>query len=384
MIPFFSRRNQVYPVLWQGRAAVEKHFPFPEDWERESALYTALENRLPLPEVLERRPGCLTLALCPATTLLAVLEAQESSGFDPAPWLALAAWLRRCGELCGQLPPDGNLRNFLWDGRQVLGLDLEGFQAVPLQACGAASAAALLAYAPAGTPVKRAAAALLAAELEVPDRAVDAAAALFVRRRDREIRALSGIILAGGASRRMGRDKARLTLGGRTLLQWQADKLRSLGITDILISGGEHLALPGIRTVPDVLPHRGPLGGLHACLSQARNDRCAVLSVDTPLLPVNALAQLCRSPREDGTLLRYGGRPEPLIGVYDRGLSSKIYPLIQDGGAPVRSLQTVGKWGFFDYLGPAEYLQNCNTPESFRMAESLLKTYTEKNVPLCF
>lgn len=385
MIPFFSWRNQVYPVLWQGRSAVEKHFSSLDDWRREDSLYTALKNRLPLLEVLERRPGCLTLAHCPAPTLLTVLEEQERSGFSPAPWLALAGWLRHCGTVCGQLPSDGNLRNFLWNGRQVLGVDLEDFQSASLRECGAAVIAGLLTYRPGGTLVKKTAAALLAAELDVPDRAIDtAAAALAARRRSREIRALSGIILAGGMSRRMGRDKARLVLGDKTLLQWQVDKLCALGITDILISGGEHLALPGTRTVPDILPQRGPLGGLHACLSQAQNSRCMVLSVDTPLLPVNALARLCRSSGEEVTALRCGGRLEPLIGVYGSALSSKIYPLIQKGGAAVRSLQTVGRWEVFDYLGPADYLRNCNTPEDFQVVECLLKTYMEKKVPLCF
>ena len=89
---------------------MEKHFSSLEDWRREDALYALLGDLLPLPELLERRPGCLTLAFCPAPTLLAVLEEQERSGFSPVPWRALAAWLRRCGALCGQLPLDGNHR----------------------------------------------------------------------------------------------------------------------------------------------------------------------------------------------------------------------------------------------------------------------------------
>ena len=284
-----------------------------------------------------------------------MLEEQERSGFSPVPWRALAAWLRRCGALCGQLPLDGNLRNFLWDGQQVLGLDLESFRA------------------------------LLAAELEISDHAIAAAReTLAARRSERRARAFSGVVLAGGMSRRMGRSKPELLLRGKTLLQWQVEKLRSLGIADILISGSRGLWLPGTRTVPDILPQRGPLGGLHACLDQAENSRCVVLGVDTPLVPVNALAQLCRSCKDGVTVLRRGEKEEPLIGVYASSLAAKIYPLIQNGGAPVRSLRTVGGWDFFDYLGPAEYLRNCNTPENFQAVEGLLETYAEKGVPPCF
>lgn len=385
MIRFFSRRNQVYPVLWQGRRAVEKHFVSLEDWRREEMLYLLLQSALPLPEVLERRPGCLTLGFCPAPTLLDVLEKQEASAFSPLPWQALAAWLKRCHSLCGRLPVDGNLRNFLWDGRQVVGLDLESFYAAALSGCGAGVIASLLAYEPAGTSVKERAAALLAAELGVSDRAVDAAQkALACRRRSQTARAFSGIVLAGGMSRRMGRCKAELPLQGKSLLQWQVEKLRSLGVQDILISGESRSPLPDVRTIPDIFPGRGPLGGLHACLREAEAPQCVVLSVDTPLVPVNVLSQLCRSYQEGVAVLRCGEKEEPLIGIYSSGLSEKIAPLIRDGGAPVRKLKEICRLDLFDYLGPAEYLQNCNTPQNFQAVERLLANYAENDLPLCF
>ena len=71
---------------------------------------------------------------------------------------------------------------------------------------------------------------------------------------------VSGIILAGGKSARMGRDKASLPFGNGTLLTAQTDKLRSLGVTDIVLSGYAE------GMVPDETPGCGPLGGLAACL----------------------------------------------------------------------------------------------------------------------
>ena len=64
---------------------------------------------------------------------------------------------------------------------------------------------------------------------------------------------LSGIVLAGGRSSRMGTDKAGLSFRGMTLLEWQVSKLQRLGIEEIIISGS--------RGVRDVFPGRGPLGG---------------------------------------------------------------------------------------------------------------------------
>lgn len=176
---------------------------------------------------------------------------------------------------------------------------------------------------------------------------------------------LSGIILAGGLSRRMGRNKSELRLNGKTLLQIQADKLLALGIEDVMLSGARCPALPGARVIPDEYEGRGPLGGIHACLRAARNPACLVLSVDVPLIPVSTLAQLCRAHRGGITVLRHYERDEPLIGVYDRCVSDLISELIRSGRYAVRALKESILWNQFDYSGPEEFLINCNTPRDF-------------------
>lgn len=379
MIPFFSRRNQVYPVLRQDRPAVEKHFSHMEDWERETRLYQVLGGALPHPAVLHTEPGLLVTEYCPHPSLLDVLERQERGGFSPAPWAALADWLRRCFQICGQLPAEGNLRNFLWDagGESILGLDFESFRPCPPEESAAELSAALLAYDPAGTPVKRQAAGLLVQAFRVPEETLaDARLRLRLRREARPSPPpLSGIVLAGGGSRRMGTCKAALKLSGQTLLERQAEKLRALGIRDILLSGEDCPALPGTRVIPDALPRRGPLGGLHACLRAAEHPACLVLSVDTPLAPRAALAKLRDVHRGGVTVLRRSGMEEPLTGVYDSTLFQAIGSLIEPGGAPVRALERIAARSFFDYAGPPELLMNCNTPQEYAAAVALAERY---------
>ena len=384
-IPFYSRRNQVYPVLWRGQGAVEKHFAGPDDWQRENRLYAVLDGRLPLPKVLAVRPGLLVLEYRREPTLLCELERQEEQGFDPRPWRALAAWLRRCRSLSGQLPEEGNLRNFLWDSsdRQVIGVDLECYGQDTLDRCGARHMAAILTYAPEYTELKRRAAGVLADELNVPESlADDALRTLLARRSSRRTAPLSGIILAGGASRRMGQDKAGLRLAGKTLLQRQADKLRGLGIQDVMLSGADCPALPGVRVIPDEYPGKGPLGGLHACLRAARNPAALAVSVDAPLVPAAALAHLCRSHRGGVTVLRHGEREEPLLGVYDRRAADAISARLSAGAYAVRALKKTVCWSCFDYLGPEELLMNCNTPEDFAAAKELAEAYASAGLPV--
>lgn len=189
-----------------------------------------------------------------------------------------------------------------------------------------------------------------------------------------ELSNVSGLILAGGASRRMGQPKAALPLGGRTLLAHQTEKLRSLGIRDILLSG-EILAPPeGTTVLPDRLPDRGPLGGLYTGLSAARTCACLVLSVDVPLLPASELRALLEAHRSGATLLSHNGTLEPLIGVYDCALAANILPLIAREGAPVRRLLEQIAVRLVEARCAEADLRNCNTPEDYR---AVLQRFSE-------
>lgn len=365
MIPFYSKRNQVYPTVWNGEKAVEKHFLTHEDWAAEMAAYRAFSGGLPCPQVLHAAPKLLVTAFCPFPTLLEELERQEVQGFSPAPWVALSEWLTLCHERFDCLPAEGNLRNFLWDAEngQILGLDFEGFRSATLSEYGAVLAAGLLEYDPADTPVKRLAAALLMEKTGTSERAACSAGEMLRKQRlQKSPRTFSGIILAGGLSRRMGCNKADLILGGKTLLEHQVEKLRALGINDIILSGADCLEIAGTRIVPDIYTQRGPLGGLHACLQATEYPQALVLSVDVPLVPLSALNHLCRAHTAGVTVLRHGEKQEPLIGVYDSILSDGIAELIAEKSASVRELAQIAPWTCWDYLGPEELLHNCNTP----------------------
>ena len=102
------------------------------------------------------------------------------------------------------------------------------------------------------------------------------------------------VVLAGGASSRMGRDKSDLTIEGKTFLEMQIEKGRKLGINDILLSGYHGEKKYEYPIVPDRFPGKGPLGGLEACFRKAKNPYCLVLGVDVPLVPADELAAMIR------------------------------------------------------------------------------------------
>lgn len=186
---------------------------------------------------------------------------------------------------------------------------------------------------------------------------------------------ISAILLAGGKSSRMGRDKASLPFRGMSLLEWQAQKLGRLGVSDILLAGSRrHLA--GTRTIPDEYPGRGPLSGLHACLKQARYPACLTLSVDMPLVPAAVFAALVQAHREREpdiaiTLLRHGGKWEPLLGIYQRDLHPVAERILQGERTAVRRLIEAAGVQFVDWPETAELFLNCNSPADFATLQAM-------------
>ena len=177
----------------------------------------------------------------------------------------------------------------------------------------------------------------------------------------------SMIVLAGGRSRRMGTDKADLTIGDRTFLQIQIDKGRALGIGDIQVSGyrGAKCALP---VTLDRFPDRGPLGGLECCLRQAKEETCLVLSVDVPLVPVGELENLLRASRQSqasAVILKNAGKEQPLIGVYRRDLADGMLEEITTGKGSVFALLNRIGYDVYESAAPEETLMNINTAEAF-------------------
>lgn len=380
MIPFYSEHNQVYPVLYHGMAAVEKHFRKIEDWQREMELYATLGGKLPVLTVLHTSPGVLVTRYCSLGTLSAVLDDQQAKGFDPVPWLSLCRWLSTCYALCGLLPVDGNLRNFFWDGKAgaVVGLDLEYLFPWDLPSCGANFIAFLLYRTPGDAPLKQAIVKTLTDALRVPADAIAVAA-----KRQQDIHQahppvpFSGIVLANGQTRPTAPWKGALDLSGKSLLQWQVEKLQSLEIGDIMIYGENCPKIPNTRSILSVDPPQGPLDKLCACVGSARYDQCLVVSADVPLIPPSALSHLCKAHTGGVTVLRHGGQEEPLIAVYDRATAQAIAP----DGHPAALKNGVSR-NVFDYLGPEELLQRCVTPVDYDRLTALAEAYRSAGLPL--
>ncbi|MCR6654705.1 MAG: NTP transferase domain-containing protein [Opitutus sp.] len=132
----------------------------------------------------------------------------------------------------------------------------------------------------------------------------------------------SGAVLAGGESRRMGSDKALLTVNGEALWQRQSRVLHSAGADPVVVVRRRtQPPLPGARAgVFDRFENAGPLAGLEAALEAARSDLVAVLAVDMPAIEAGWFSFLLRHcSRGQGAVARSLHGVEPLAAIYPRG-----------------------------------------------------------------
>lgn len=206
-----------------------------------------------------------------------------------------------------------------------------------------------------------------------------------------------GVVLAGGLSRRMERDKALLPLRGReglTLLGQAVGRLSAL-CPEVWVSCGCGRRYDGYVCVPDAsfdsaavrggpLPEHlrdgadggpGPLAGLATCLARARAQGWAgmlTLPCDMPHLPEHLLRALLEAAAEQETALAVfyrtqGGWEEPLAGVYRCGALPFLTHALQSGQRRVRSILPESARLLLPLPEAAHSLfANCNTPEQAR------------------
>jgi molybdopterin-guanine dinucleotide biosynthesis protein A len=129
-------------------------------------------------------------------------------------------------------------------------------------------------------------------------------------------------ILTGGKSKRMGQDKAFLSFLGETLVERIMRRLDGLA-QEVLFIGPNCLNtnLSGIRSIPDLLPGRGPLGGLYTALNAASQPAVALIACDMPFVSADLLAyqnQLLESENMDIVLASTARGLEPLHAIYRR------------------------------------------------------------------
>jgi molybdopterin-guanine dinucleotide biosynthesis protein A len=144
---------------------------------------------------------------------------------------------------------------------------------------------------------------------------------------------VNAFVLAGGASSRMGRDKALLEIDGRPLIEIGLSLLRSLGHEPRICGSRPDLARFA-PVLPDNHPGCGPLAGIEAALSTSGSDLNLFIPVDLPSLPAQFLRWMIDRSAETNavaTMPLLAARPEPLCAIYSRRLLHGIHEWLASG-----------------------------------------------------
>ncbi|WP_447979602.1 molybdenum cofactor guanylyltransferase [Candidatus Nitrospira bockiana] len=146
------------------------------------------------------------------------------------------------------------------------------------------------------------------------------------------LKGVSGVLLAGGKSRRMGQDKRFLDLGGRTLLQRTLAVYEQLFEEIILVTAQEDRALADVKhaVVTDIIPDGGSMGGLYTGLFRATRERIFVAACDMPFLNMALIEYLAGFPAEsDIVIVRLLTGLQPMHAVYGKACLPHFEEMLQ-------------------------------------------------------
>lgn len=189
--------------------------------------------------------------------------------------------------------------------------------------------------------------------------------------------ALTVVVLAGGRSRRMGRDKALLPVDKTPLLQRVIDVAAPLSAHRLLITNtpASH-ALFSWPHVADIYPDKGPLGGLYTALSYAETDYLLLLACDLPYLNGAFLRFLCQQIDEHQAVVPDSTDGlQPLCALYSRGILENVRLAIEQNRLGMRRLlaelniRTLSAAESQPYDPDGRLFTNLNTPEDYQSTQ---------------
>jgi molybdopterin-guanine dinucleotide biosynthesis protein A len=192
---------------------------------------------------------------------------------------------------------------------------------------------------------------------------------------------ITGVLLVGGKSRRMGQDKAFLKLDGRPLFEPVID-LFSSRFNRLLLAGdqAERFTAYGIPVVPDIYPGSS-LGGIHAGLQAAETERIFVAPCDLPFPSAALLDHICRLADNNDVVVPISSQGyEPLYALYSKVCLKPMQDLLEKNIFKIIELFQMVKTCFIQGEELAALIEtekaflNINTPTEFQNLSGIPST----------
>jgi len=193
---------------------------------------------------------------------------------------------------------------------------------------------------------------------------------------------VTGVLLAGGNSRRMGEDKRYLVVGEQTLLERGLAVLRSIFQEVLVVIAQDSLPFNvDARVVRDLVPDCGSLGGLYTGLTQATTPYIFVVACDMPFLDPAVITQFTsRRASADIVMAKLAARLHPMHALYSKGCLPVLEQMIRARQLKIQEMVSHSSL-HVRYVTDADLLtidpsgrsfQNVNTPADLEVARSLI------------
>ena len=186
-----------------------------------------------------------------------------------------------------------------------------------------------------------------------------------------------GAILAGGAGRRLGGEKAARLLAGQPLISYPLAALSEV-VTEVMVVAKPDTVLPdlgaGIRIIREPAEPRHPVVGLVAALRAAGGRAVLVCAADLPFVTAAALTTLRDAPAGERAAVLAGqdGMAQPLLGRYEPAALPRLQAAAVQGTRPLRAIAAELDPALVEVPGMPEVLFNVNVAEDLAEAERRL------------
>lgn len=189
------------------------------------------------------------------------------------------------------------------------------------------------------------------------------------------MKSVTGIILAGGKSRRMGMDKSQVSLMGKKLIEFPIDVIKKTTDRIIIIGDSSKINYPNIKQYNDIIPGQGPLGGIYTGLSYSQTELNIITGCDMPFIKLKFLKDLIKhSDNYEVIMFEHSGKFEPLYALYRKRIAAQIRKLIENGKLKLQDIPNYFKTKLIKMdVNNEKLFFSVNTALDLQKAEYILK-----------
>lgn len=197
---------------------------------------------------------------------------------------------------------------------------------------------------------------------------------------------ITGVILAGGKSSRMGLNKSFLKLGNQTIIERIVNLMKSIFTEVIIITNTpEEYKFLNLPIFEDIYKWKGPLAGIHSALNNTKSDKIFVISCDVPLMNKKMIEYIIEyKTNKPIVFCNAAGFHQPLIGIYSKKILNKIEEIFLKEELNDKSFHAFLKNVEAEIIDPSglpfykdELFFNVNRPEDFEEIKKFFSRYSE-------